>query len=582
MYSTSQFCGTAVVLALVAYLLYHKLLPKPIPGIPYNKGATKTLLGDIPSIIKAVTKDRTTHKWMLSQIQNHDSPITQIFPRPLSKPWVVLADFRETEDICMRRTREFDRAPLWVDIFAGALPEGHVHFPTNEKWKAHRRLLQDLMLPAFLNGVAGPAIYTNAEDFVRLWNRKADLANGRPFDVEKDMFHTALDAVMTFTFGKDFFHSAVRPQLNALKDLSGNTHQGFEEDAPVKFPEVTISKELQSILTITDAGEGQAASPVPRLTWKFRERFDRTLRSALNTRKEFFLQEIARAVDRLTANSENKTSVRSAIDLMIQRELIAAEKEGRKPDIFSKTMLDEIFVLIVGGHDTTSTTLLWGIKLLADKPAVQSLLRTAIQDAHCTAFDERRNPTFKEIVSHTNIPYLDAVIEEIIRCSGTVNSIQRVATVDTEVLGHRIPKGTQINMLGRGPSMCQPAFRLDENLRSSSSKKAAVGGHVRSWDEDTDMAAFIPERWLRLSENGEGPMVFDPLSGPLLTFGLGTRGCYGRKLAYVEMRLLVTLIVWNFKLLPCPKHLSGYDGVEGVTYKPQQAYARLRRVWGKE
>ncbi|KZL78207.1 cytochrome P450 monooxygenase [Colletotrichum tofieldiae] len=582
MYSASQICGTAAVLLLVAYVLYHKLLPKPIPGIPYNKEATKTLLGDIPSIIKAVTKDRTLHKWMLSQVQNHNSPITQIFPRPLSQPWVVLADFRETQDICMRRTKEFDRAPLWVDIFAGALPEGHVHFPTNGKWKAHRRLLQDLMLPAFLNEVAGPAIYTKAEDFIRLWNRKADLANGRPFDVEKDMFYTALDAVMTFSFGKDFLHNAVRPQLDALKELSGNTHQGLEEDAPFKFPEVSIGKELQSILTITDAGEGQAASPVPRLTWKFRERFDQSIRSALKTRKEFFLQEVARAVDRRTTNSEDKTSVRSAIDLMIQRELIAAEKEGRKPEVFSETMLDEIFVLIVGGHDTTSTTLLWGIKLLADNPVAQSSLRTVLQDAHYTAFDETRNPTFKEIVSHTNIPYLDAVIEEIIRCSGTVNAIQRVATVDTEVLGHRIPKGTQINMLGTGPSMCQPAFKLDENLRSPSSQKAAVCGNVRAWDETTDMAAFTPERWLRPSENGDGAMVFDPLSGPLLTFGLGTRGCYGRKLAYVEMRLLVTLTVWNFELLPCPKDLSGYDGIEGVTYKPQQAYARLRRVWGKE
>ncbi|GKT86579.1 cytochrome P450 monooxygenase [Colletotrichum tofieldiae] len=465
MYSASQICGTAAVLLLVAYVLYHKLLPKPIPGIPYNKEATKTLLGDIPSIIKAVTKDRTLHKWMLSQVQNHNSPITQIFPRPLSQPWVVLADFRETQDICMRRTKEFDRAPLWVDIFAGALPEGHVHFPTNGKWKAHRRLLQDLMLPAFLNEVAGPAIYTKAEDFIRLWNRKADLANGRPFDVEKDMFYTALDAVMTFSFGKDFLHNAVRPQLDALKELSGNTHQGLEEDAPFKFPEVSIGKELQSILTITDAGEGQAASPVPP----------------------------------------------SGILFIISLQM----------------PFQQIFVLIVGGHDTTSTTLLWGIKLLADNPVAQSSLRTVLQDAHYTAFDETRNPTFKEIVSHTNIPYLDAVIEEIIRCSGTVNAIQRVATVDTEVLGHRIPKGTQINMLGTGPSMCQPAFKLDENLRSPSSQKAAVCGNVRAWDETTDMAAFTPERWLRPSENGDGAMVFDPLSGPLLTFGLGTRGVMG-------------------------------------------------------
>jgi cytochrome P450 len=89
------------------------------------------------------------------------------------------------------------------------------------------------------------------------------------------------------------------------------------------------------------------------------------------------------------------------------------------------------------------------------------------------------------------------------------------------------------------------------------------------------MAAFTPERWMQ-DENGNP--TFDALSGPSLTFGLGTRGCYGRKLAYVEMRLIFTLIIWNFELLPCPPELSGYEAITGVTRKPQKAYARLQKV----
>lgn len=32
------------------YVLYQIILPKPIPGIPYNKHAAKSLFGDIPEI----------------------------------------------------------------------------------------------------------------------------------------------------------------------------------------------------------------------------------------------------------------------------------------------------------------------------------------------------------------------------------------------------------------------------------------------------------------------------------------------------------------------------------------------------
>jgi cytochrome P450 len=175
----------------------------------------------------------------------------------------------------------------------------------------------------------------------------------------------------------------------------------------------------------------------------------------------------------------------------------------------------------------------------------------------------------------TPLPYLEAAIEEIIRLSGTSDSIQRVATMDTEVLGHLIPKGTELYMLGMGPSMLEPSFKIDDSLRSASSKKVSAEGRVRAWDESTDMTAFAPERWLRAEK---GKQVFDALSGPALTFGLGTRGCYGKRLAYIEMRLIFTLVLWNFELLPCPLELSGYEAINGVTRKPRKAYARLTKV----
>jgi len=64
----------------------------------------------------------------------------------------------------------------------------------------------------------------------------------------------------------------------------------------------------------------------------------------------------------------------------------------------------------------------------------------------------------------------------------------------------------------------------------------------------------------------------------LLTFGLGPRGCYGRRLAYLELRLILMLVVWNFELQKCPVGLSSYASVDKLTHAPQQCYVNPQNV----
>lgn len=73
------------------------------------------------------------------------------------------------------------------------------------------------------------------------------------------------------------------------------------------------------------------------------------------------------------------------------------------------------------------------------------------------------------------------------------------------------------------------------------------------WDP-VDIGAFAPERWLKAekSENEDGKTVeqevFEPQAGPNLAFGAGLRACFGRRLAYLEMRTALTLLIWSFEL----------------------------------
>lgn len=108
----------------------------------------------MPGMISAVLKTEQIFPWMTSQNVKLHSPIIQLFCRPLQKPWVVITDFKESQDILLRRTREFDRSDFLGDVFIGLTPDMHISMKSHEeRFRQHRNLLKDLMTPGFLNEV---------------------------------------------------------------------------------------------------------------------------------------------------------------------------------------------------------------------------------------------------------------------------------------------------------------------------------------------------------------------------------------------------------------------------------------------
>ena len=95
---------------IVGYLLFRAALPTPIPGIPYNRKSANRIFGDIPEFLayQAETSG-TLSQWIAQQATEFESPVFQLILRPIGKPWVVASDFREAQDVLVRRTGEFDR-----------------------------------------------------------------------------------------------------------------------------------------------------------------------------------------------------------------------------------------------------------------------------------------------------------------------------------------------------------------------------------------------------------------------------------------------------------------------------------------
>jgi cytochrome P450 len=182
-------------------------------------------------------------------------------------------------------------------------------------------------------------------------------------------------------------------------------------------------------------------------------------------------------------------------------------------------------------------------------------------------------PTAQEI-TQMQCPYLDASIEELFRVSLTAPACARMAMRDTQILGQHIPKGTIVFMVWNRADYVAPGFTIEESLRSEScraaEKRVGVAGDA------FDTAAFKPERWLAKSEDGKE--VFDATRGRNMIFSLGPRGCFGRRLAYVEFRMLVVLVVWNFQLNELPAEFNTTKAYDKLTRQPQDCYVKLSVV----
>ncbi|KXJ95125.1 putative cytochrome P450 [Microdochium bolleyi] len=577
---------TVGVLTLL-YLLRQWALPKPLPGIPFNEAAAKIVLGDAAEIRQIKASGGRARVWFGQQTVKHNSPIAQAFLTPFGKPAVILSDYREAQDILLRRGKEFDRASRNVEAFQGVVPWHHIAMTTSDpQFKKNRELVKDLMTHQFLNTVSAPEIYRNTIKFVELWKTKARIASGRPFQADDDVHIMAFDIIKVVALGDGDSASMTDAYAQLVRDskLEAAGSSPADRDMPFVFPTNKSNADLAAHTTMQDAVGKAITQPFPRLFNYINGRTSK-MRQAHADKQRMLGEQVELALQRLRG-TDGDADVRSALDHMLRREMAAAAKAGREPVYDSPSMYDELYGYIGAGHDTTSTTLQWALKFLAKHPEAQTKLRTALRAAYPDAAAEKRYPTVTELTARMGnhqVPYLDAVIEETLRLNGPIPTLVREATCDTIVLGHAIPKGTMVFFDIAGPSLLKPSIAVNESVRSDSSRRHRQDHpDMRATWDDMDPSEFRPERWLTTPQpchsGGAEAAGFDAQAGPILTFSTGVRGCFGRRLAYLELRVVVSLLLWDLELLSLPEELNDWSVVESMTIKPKKCFVRLAEV----
>ncbi|KAG6084455.1 hypothetical protein E4U30_003101 [Claviceps sp. LM220 group G6] len=570
--TTWALIATAVFLFLVYG--YNRFLPKPIPGIPYNEDIG--IFGDLPALLKA-RRSGSIRPWLWAMPRRHNSPIAQVFLSPFSKPFVILSDYHECYDILVRRTKEFDRASFHIDEFLPFMPDHRVTMISSDpRLKANRELVKGLMSPGILSSNA-PVIYEKASHLVGLWKTKMDAAQGRPFAALEDLRELSWELTSTLTFGFDERRGILQRHRECLSS-KGSSTSWIDAASIVCFARPPLAPELDALVMMSKYIQFTTSSIAPHLqVWILKRT---KWRKYFQTKEKFLSDEINKSVERSFAASSDSSRRKTVIEYLLERELVVAEKSERRPNFHKSSIRDEALGSFVAGSDTVSSSMGWAVKFLADNPATQAKLRRQLHVSYCEAYGKKREPDVSEIF-HNSAPYLDAFIEESLRCGKTVPTLLRQATVDTEILGYHIPKGTQI-FLGVGPSITEPAMPVADEARSPSSR--AHSQRLPSWN-DEDIAQFAPERWLKTSgdKTGTDAGEFDNIeyncnAGPMLSFGAGSRGCFGKRLAYLEMRIMITLLVWNFAFEKCAPELSSYIERDRVACVPVHCYVTLRRA----
>ncbi|KAF1944332.1 cytochrome P450 [Clathrospora elynae] len=567
-YAVGSLAFAIAVAAL--FTLYQRVLPKPLPGIPYNRDAASKLLGDIPEMMGYVLRTKRIFCWLTSLTIRHQSPIVQAFIKPGALAWVIVTDPLESQDILLRRTKEFDRSGFFGELIGGILPEQHIQFlSTDARFKNNRNLINHVMAPTFIKEVSAPEVYKSVQTLIQVWQRKCQLAEGRCFDAHKDITYAALDAIFASSFGLPEEESCTIRRLDAVMEQSLHVPEGKEEQ--VEFAESSIPKVFSAVLTLANSVTDTQLSPAPRLTsWVLRQL--PYMRRATAIKDQYIRDKVNECIQLIDNGDE---SPRSALHSVLLREKDVAKKNGRQPEYHSRAIADEFFGFMMAGHDTAATTVAWGVKYLTDNAPAQDRLRNDLQAAFPEALKGKCEPTYAELAK-TSIPYLDAVVEETLRHSNTIAFVVRQAMQDTTVLGRHIPKGTDVFLMANGAGYLEPNIRVQDSDRSLGARASSSKALIRLWD-DEGIALFKPERWLKRILD-TGAEVFDPMAGPSLPFGLGPRGCFGKKLALQALKMQFALIVWHFRLLKCPEELSEYEAEQRFAREPKQCFLRLERV----
>ncbi|XP_076416425.1 cytochrome P450 3A11-like isoform X5 [Peromyscus maniculatus bairdii] len=196
--------------------------------------------------------------------------------------------------------------------------------------------------------------------------------------------------------------------------------------------------------------------------------------------------------------------------LMMNAHNNCKDKESHKA-LSDMEITAQSIIFILGGYESTSSTISFALYLLATHPDIQKTLQEEIDGA----LPNKESPTYDKVME---MEYLDMVLSETLRLYPNANRIYRACKQDVEIDGVFILKGFLVMV---------PIYALHHD--------------PEYWPEPEE---FRPERFSKENKGNINPYVYLP-------FGNGPRNCIGMRFALMNLKLALTKVLQNFSFQPC-------------------------------
>ncbi|KAI5987884.1 cytochrome P450 [Pisolithus albus] len=369
-----------------------------------------------------------------------------------------------------------------------------------------------------------PAVHKAVDKVKAAWEASIEAGGNDSIvlDVQKWMNYVSLDAFGIAGFSYDF--NSLNGKPNAMISVLDSFAAGM--------PQSAFSVAVSVLILVFPI-----ASNIP------------TQRNRMFDRLQKRMTELCDAlIDNANANRDMGENA-STINLLLRaEEEDSGQRISREEVVSQARLLWFLRTLLIASYETTAMTMTWGLLELARHPNVQNKLREEL-----VSFGGE--PSYDQLTN--DLPYLDAVVQEVLRLHPSVPELTREAAED-DVIPLFEPVQTKSGevvdsiVVERGTILSVPISCIN--------RSDAIWG--------PDAKSFKPERWLE--PNGITKKAQE-VKGyrHLLTFGDGPRSCIGKTFALAEIKTVLSMAIRNFVLEMKDGPDTKVELSRGITLRPK-------------
>ena len=337
-------------------------------------------------------------------------------------------------EVLVTRARTFAKSPVLRGALHPLVGEG-LFTSEGELWRRQRKLMAPLFHQANVMGFAAD-MTSAAERAAATWR------DGEVIDDARETTRITMAVAGATLFGADTFSES-----DELGEALGEAlaWAGEQSSSLTLIAQARASIGLELLADRLPPRPGAVARRLAEraivpILWPGER--TRRLRGALDV--------LERRVARMIAERRSGGPAR--------RDLLSLLLDARDDDgapMSDRQVRDEILTLFVAGHETTANALAWSLMLLAQHPETYARVRdeALALDGPPTAVDAAR------------LPLALQVFKESMRLYPPVFMFGRVATTDTQIGEHQVPKGTVVLLapyaLHRRPDVWPDPARFD-------------------------------------------------------------------------------------------------------------------------